>query len=77
MSEKKTGVITVEMDAATGELVLPLNPDLLAQMGWDDGDTLIWDELPDGSWSVKKDEQPSAVDDAATAMMESANATSS
>lgn len=48
--------ITLEQDDETGELVLPLDADLLAQMGWDIGDDLIWEELPNGSWSIRKKE---------------------
>lgn len=49
--------VTVEQDDETGELVLPLDPDLLKQMGWDFGDTLIWEEHNNGSWSVRKKEE--------------------
>jgi hypothetical protein len=43
-------------DPETGDLILPLSPDILSQMGWDEGDTLLWEELPNGSWSLKKKE---------------------
>jgi len=32
--------VTLEEDPETGELIMPLPPDLLNQVGWDFGDTL-------------------------------------
>lgn len=46
--------ITIEEDPETGDLVLPLNEDILKQMGWDFGDTLVWEDLGNGSWSLQK-----------------------
>jgi|TARA_B110000259_G_C13858970_1_gene340019 hypothetical protein len=46
--------VKLEEDPETGELVLPFPPDLLSQMGWDFGDTLIWDDNSDGTFSIKK-----------------------
>jgi hypothetical protein len=46
--------IKLETDPETGELVMPLTPDMLRQVGWDIGDTLIWEDLHDGRWSLKK-----------------------
>jgi hypothetical protein len=48
--------VKLEEDPETGDLILPLTPDILRQMGWDEGDTLLWEELPNGSWSLKKKE---------------------
>jgi hypothetical protein len=39
--------VKVEEDPDTKELVLPLPTDLLNQMGWDFGDSLIWDDNHD------------------------------
>ena len=50
-----TWTVTLEEDE-NGDLILPLSPDILRQMGWDEGDTLLWEELPDGNWSLKKKE---------------------
>ena len=41
--EEKTHTVTVEADD-NGELFLPIPVELLNQMGWDFGDTLIWEE---------------------------------
>jgi hypothetical protein len=46
--------ITVEEDPETGDLVLPFPPDMLAQVGWDFGDTLIWDTQDDGAIILHK-----------------------
>ena len=46
--------ISVEEDAETGDLILPLPQDLLEQAGWKEGDTLEWQDRGDGSWSLLK-----------------------
>ena len=47
---------TVQVEAdSDGELLLSFPDALLNQMGWDVGDQLIWEELPDGSYSIRKD----------------------
>lgn len=46
--------VTVEEDPETGDLILPLNPDILAQVGWDFGDELLWEDMHDGTWSLRK-----------------------
>ena len=43
LKEEKTHTVTVEADD-NGELFLPMPVDFLNQMGWDFGDTLIWEE---------------------------------
>lgn len=48
--------LTLEEDPETGELIMPLPPDLLNQVGWDFGDTLIWEDMHNGSWSLRKKE---------------------
>ena len=37
-----------------GELLLDLGDELCEQMGWSEGDTLEWQQLEDGRWSLKK-----------------------
>jgi len=49
-----TYTVRVEEDPETGDLILPLPTELLNQMGWDFGDTLIWDDNHDGSFSLSK-----------------------
>jgi hypothetical protein len=50
----KQWTVKVEEDPETGEVILPFPPDLLNQMGWDFGDTLIWDDNLNGTFSIKK-----------------------
>jgi hypothetical protein len=52
--------VTLETDPTTGELVMPLPPDILAQVGWDIGDTLIWEDMKNGSWKLTKKEDKNA-----------------
>lgn len=56
MEEKKSWVVTVEEDPETGELVLPFTPDMLAQVGWDFGDTIVWTPADHGSFILSKKE---------------------
>lgn len=46
--------VTVEEDPKTGELMLPLPEELMAAKGWQEGDTLEWQDNPDGSWNLVK-----------------------
>lgn len=39
-----------------GELYIEFPDELLNQVGWDDGDTLLWEELSNGSFLIKKEE---------------------
>lgn len=48
--------VTLETDPETGDLVMPFPPELLNQMGWDIGDTLIWEEVDQGFSLRKKDD---------------------
>jgi bifunctional DNA-binding transcriptional regulator/antitoxin component of YhaV-PrlF toxin-antitoxin module len=50
----KIWTITLEEDPETGELILPFPPDLLAEAGWTEGDTLEWIDRGDGSWNLEK-----------------------
>jgi hypothetical protein len=47
-------LIEVQENGKTKELFIEFPPDALDQVGWDEGDTLIWEELPSGAWSVTK-----------------------
>jgi hypothetical protein len=58
MNVRKVGqnqwVIQVKENQETKELYLDLPSDVLNQVGWDDGDTIIWEELDGGNWSLTK-----------------------
>lgn len=49
-------VLTVQENGKTKELFVEFPPEALSQVGWDEGDTLIWEELPEGSWSITKND---------------------
>lgn len=54
MTAETRYTVAVEADS-NGELLLSFPPDLLNQMGWDIGDKLVWEELPNGDYSIRKD----------------------
>jgi hypothetical protein len=47
MTQKRTSVncwtVTLETDPETGELILPLNEEMLGVTGWQLGDILVWE----------------------------------
>ena len=53
----KTAQVVQDSD---GNYLLELGSDLCDKMGWNIGDTLLWTELEDGSWSLKKSENSSS-----------------
>ena len=54
--ENKSWIITLEEDAETGDMILPLNDEILAGTGWQTGDTIEWEDNGDGSWTMRKKE---------------------
>jgi hypothetical protein len=50
----KSWILTVEQDSETGDLVLPFTDEILAELGWKEGDVLEWVDNKDGSWSLVK-----------------------
>ena len=58
---KEKYTITLETDPETGDLMMPFPPELLNQMGWDIGDTLIWEEVDQGkAFSLRKKDDGTA-----------------
>lgn len=49
-------IVEVQENGQTKELFIEFPPGCLDQVGWDTGDTLLWEELPSGDWSLKKKE---------------------
>jgi len=47
-------LITVQENGKDKELFIEFPPDALDQVGWDEGDTLLWEELTSGAWQVTK-----------------------
>ena len=59
METNNRWTLEIEEDPATGDAILTFPPDLLAAAGWQEGDTLVWTDLGDGSWQLaKKDVNP-------------------
>jgi len=50
----RTWTITLEEDSETGDLILPLNDEILEGTGWKTGDSINWIDNKDGSWTMKK-----------------------
>lgn len=51
---QKTWTMTLEEDPETGELILPFTNEILAELGWQEGDVLKWVDNKNGSWSLVK-----------------------
>ena len=55
---KKTGTnswtLQVRENGKTKELYLEFPEGCIDQVGWDIGDTLMWEELSNGDWSLTK-----------------------
>jgi hypothetical protein len=56
MTENKRWTVTLEEDPDTKELVIPFTPDMLAQVGWDFGDIILWKDNQNGSFTLSKQE---------------------
>ena len=52
-------IVEVQENGQTKELFIEFPPGCIDQVGWDIGDTVVWDALPDGSFSLKKKEDDS------------------
>jgi hypothetical protein len=50
----KSWTINLEEDPETGDLILPLNDDILEETGWQTGDSIEWIDNKDGSWTMKR-----------------------
>ena len=59
---KNKWTLTLEEDPQTGDLMMPFPPELLNQVGWDLGDTLIWEDLHNGSWGLRKKDEHTKTD---------------
>lgn len=49
-----TWTVTVQEDGESKDLYIQLPPDAINQVGWDDGDTILWEELSNGSYKLSK-----------------------
>ena len=48
--------LTIQTDPDTGDGILEFPADLLESTGWKEGDKLVWTDLNNGSWSLRKQE---------------------
>jgi hypothetical protein len=46
--------VILQEDPDTGELILPIPPELLSQMGWKEGDNLDFDLDDQNRWVISK-----------------------
>ena len=46
--------ITLEEDPDTKELVLPFTDEILETVGWKSGDTIVWKNNNNGTWTLTK-----------------------
>lgn len=44
----------VKYDSQTGDYFLEFPPEMLEQLGWKIGDTLVWEANDDGTYTIKK-----------------------
>lgn len=51
-------VIEVQVDPETGDQILEFPDDLTESAGWKVGDTLEWIDNGDGSWTLRKKDEP-------------------
>jgi hypothetical protein len=49
-------IVTVQESGKTKELYLEFPPDAINQVGWDAGDTIVWEDNKDGSYTLTKKE---------------------
>jgi bifunctional DNA-binding transcriptional regulator/antitoxin component of YhaV-PrlF toxin-antitoxin module len=53
-SNQKVKYEVITQEDENGDLLLPLPPELLQQMGWKEGDTLDFSIDDKGRWIIKK-----------------------
>lgn len=46
--------LKIDTDPQSGDLYLQLTDELMDEMSWSVGDTLLWEEQENGSWSLRK-----------------------
>lgn len=49
-------VVTVQEHNETKELYLQFPPGAIDQVGWDEGDTIVWEDNQNGTWTLTKKE---------------------
>ena len=55
MTDKQNSwTLEVQEDPESGDCILQFPPEMLEQVGWKEGDTLVWKQMSDGAWSLSK-----------------------
>lgn len=57
MDGLKSWTVELVEDEVTKELILPLNEEVLASVGWKEGDQVEWIDQGDGSWALRRVEE--------------------
>ena len=52
--QSNSWTIILEEDHETGDLIMPIPQEVLELQEWQEGDTLEWIDLNNGSWQLKK-----------------------
>jgi hypothetical protein len=50
----KKWTLEITEDPETGDGILTFPPELVEETGWKEGDTLLWTDNKDGSWTLTK-----------------------
>lgn len=53
-SGNKSWSVYLQTDPKTGDLILPLTDEMSAELDWSLGDTLVWTDNQDGTYTIKK-----------------------
>jgi len=53
-TDENKWLLEVQEDPETGDCILEFPPELLETAGWKEGDTLTWEDLGNGAWSLSK-----------------------
>jgi hypothetical protein len=58
MENQNLKTLKVDKDPQSGDLYLQFTDELMEEMGWDVGDTIVWTDNGDGTWSLEKKNAP-------------------
>jgi hypothetical protein len=48
--------VSVQEDLVTGEQFIIFPEEIMTEVGWQDGDTIVWKDNGDGSWTLTRKE---------------------
>lgn len=47
-------ILPVQYDESTGDYFIEFPPSVIEKLGWQENDTLLWEENQDGSFTLKR-----------------------